>query len=136
MTPLLGNFGFDPAPHLRGLWTTGTEEEADQLVLQAACHADARWANSIAPFVVQAGQSLLPQFGDPKFFGYALHQAVLALLHLNRADLAQELVDQVDWQVDWQVVDKLGPMAQFGNFPPVTRALLQSSISHPTPCRD
>ncbi|MBC7736970.1 MAG: hypothetical protein H7245_07045 [Candidatus Saccharibacteria bacterium] len=48
-------------------------------------------------------------------------------MHLNRADLAQALVDKVDG---------LGPMAQFGTFPTVKRALLQSSINHPTPCRD
>ena len=132
LTPLLGNFGFDPTPHLRALWTAGADQAGDQLVLQAACHADDRWAASLAPFVLETGQTLIPRFHDPKFFGDALHQAELVLLHLNRADLAQALVDQIDWDI----VDGLDEMARFGTFPPVTRNMLQASINHPTPCRD
>ncbi|MBC7736971.1 MAG: hypothetical protein H7245_07050 [Candidatus Saccharibacteria bacterium] len=44
-----------------------------QLVLQAACPADARWAASLAPFVQQAGQSLLPRHHDLKFFRFMFH---------------------------------------------------------------
>jgi hypothetical protein len=50
----------------------GVDEQ--QLVLQAAYPADARWAASLAPFVQQAGQSLLPRHHDLKFFGFMLHQ--------------------------------------------------------------
>jgi hypothetical protein len=132
LTPYLGNFAFDPTPHLRDLWTAGVDEAADALVLQAICRADARWSHSLSFFVVEAGESLLPHYRDPKFFGANLLEVVLILDHLQHADVARAFVNEIDWDI----VDGLSPLAKFGTFPPVTRDLLLSRVDFPTPCHD
>ncbi len=130
LTPLLGNFAFDPTPHMRDLWTAGVDEAADALVLQAVCGADLRWSDRLVPFVMEAGQSLLPRYRDPKFFGSGILDVVLVLVHLQRPDIARTFIDQIDWTV----VDGLSPLAKFGNFPAVDRALLLSRVDDPVPC--
>ena len=132
LTPLLGNFAFDPTPHLRALWTAGADEAADALALQAACNADERWAHNLAFFVVDAGESLLPRYRDPKFFGNNLKDVVLILGHLHRPDVARAFVNEIDWTI----VDGLSPLAKYGSFPAVTQDLLLSLVDAPTPCRD
>lgn len=128
----MGNFAFDPTPYLRDFWTAGVDPAADSLVLRAICGADARWSSQLVPFVLEAGQSLLPRYREPKFFGAELQDVVVILGHLNRSDLARSFVDQIDWTI----VDGLSPIAKMGTFPEVTRDLLINRASYLTPCQD
>ncbi len=130
LIPLLGQFGFDPTPLLRQRWTSGIDERADALVLQAACRADARWFAALAPFVAEAGQSILPKSGDPKFFAAELRQTVLVLGHLGRADLARQIASSIDWQV----VDAIPAIGKLGLSPPLTQPGLSGLVDNPNPC--
>lgn len=96
---IVGLYGFDPAPVLRGVvdasdWTRSGASIG--LLLTAACLSDPKWAGTLGPFVMDL---VVPELGPPfrarDVDRHLMRNATQALMALGRKDLAIDLRNRV-----------------------------------------
>ena len=92
-----GRFNHDPLPVLRAELMRVPVDRHAWDTMSAVCHIDQRWWDGLIPFYHDIALGYVPKAGDIERNGMELHYAVRALVFMGRRDLAEDVVNSIDW---------------------------------------
>lgn len=102
----IGRFNQDPVPLLQRTLARTSQDQSAWAALSAICYIDQRWWPSLTPVVHDAAIRSVPSSGDTDFSGTGISSALRWLVYMERRDLADDVMDRIDWSLvqgmpDW-----------------------------------
>jgi hypothetical protein len=125
----VGRFSFDPVPLLRDELARVRPNGYDA-PFRAVCDIDPRWYPEIVTLFYAAALGFAPSAGETVFRGLELGSALRALRDMDRRDLAEAALRNVDWSVAQAVPDWAGSPGKAERF----RKLLEEHLDADGSC--